>query len=77
MSMPRSGEIEPKHVVILGAGFGGLYAARALRRAPVRVTLIDQRNHHLFHPVDRNNQYRSQSESHEDHPEPQVRLYPR
>jgi len=49
--MPRSGEMGPKHVVILGAGFGGLYAARALRRAPVRVTLIDQRNHHLFQPM--------------------------
>ena len=51
MRMPGSAEIGPKHVVILGAGFGGLYAARALRRAPVRVTLIDQRNHHLFQPM--------------------------
>ena len=49
--MPRSGEMAPQHVVILGAGFGGLYAARALRRAPVRVTLIDRRNHHLFQPL--------------------------
>ncbi len=39
------------HVVIIGAGFGGLYAARALRRAPVRVTVIDRRNHHLFQPL--------------------------
>jgi NADH dehydrogenase len=39
------------HVVIIGGGFGGLYAARALRRAPVRVTLIDRRNHHLFQPL--------------------------
>jgi NADH:ubiquinone reductase (H+-translocating) len=39
------------HVVIIGGGFGGLYAARRLRRAPVRVTLIDQRNHHLFQPL--------------------------
>src|SRR5262245_34467421 len=39
------------HVVILGAGFGGLAAARALRRAPVRVTVIDKRNHHLFQPL--------------------------
>ncbi|MCA8940944.1 MAG: NAD(P)/FAD-dependent oxidoreductase [Planctomycetes bacterium] len=39
------------HVVILGGGFGGLNAARALRRAPVRVTLIDRRNHHLFQPL--------------------------
>src|SRR5690606_4544330 len=39
------------HVVIIGGGFGGLYAARALRRAPVRVTLIDRRNYHLFQPL--------------------------
>ena len=36
------------HVVIVGAGFGGLQAARALREAPVRVTVIDRNNHHLF-----------------------------
>src|SRR5580698_5883515 len=39
------------HVVILGGGFGGLNAARRLARAPVRVTLIDRRNHHLFQPL--------------------------
>ncbi|HEX7897541.1 MAG TPA: NAD(P)/FAD-dependent oxidoreductase [Planctomycetota bacterium] len=39
------------HVVIVGGGFGGLYCARALRRAPVRVTLVDRRNHHLFQPL--------------------------
>lgn len=39
------------HVVIIGGGFGGLYAARALGRAPVRVTVIDRRNHHLFQPL--------------------------
>jgi NADH dehydrogenase len=38
-------------VVIVGAGFGGLYAARALRRAPVHVTIVDRRNHHLFQPL--------------------------
>jgi glycine/D-amino acid oxidase-like deaminating enzyme len=38
-------------VVILGGGFGGLHAARALRHAPVRVTLVDRRNHHLFQPL--------------------------
>ena len=38
-------------VVIIGGGFGGLNAAQALRRAPVRVTLIDRRNHHLFQPL--------------------------
>jgi NADH:quinone reductase (non-electrogenic) len=39
------------HVVILGGGFGGLYAARGLKRAHVRVTLVDRRNHHLFQPM--------------------------
>src|SRR5215813_11259935 len=38
-------------VVIIGGGFGGLYAARALRKAPVDVTLIDRRNYHLFQPL--------------------------
>jgi NADH dehydrogenase len=38
-------------VVIVGGGFGGLYAAKALRRAPVDVTLLDRRNHHLFQPL--------------------------
>jgi NADH dehydrogenase len=39
------------HVVIIGGGFGGLYAARALDRDDVRVTVIDRRNHHLFQPL--------------------------
>ncbi|TWT46063.1 NADH dehydrogenase-like protein [Phycisphaerae bacterium RAS1] len=39
------------HVVIVGGGFGGLYAARSLRHAPVRITLIDRRNFHLFQPL--------------------------
>ncbi|HEY2013953.1 MAG TPA: NAD(P)/FAD-dependent oxidoreductase [Bryobacteraceae bacterium] len=39
------------HVVIVGGGFGGLYAARALGGAPVRITLIDKRNYHLFRPM--------------------------
>jgi NADH dehydrogenase len=39
------------HVVVIGGGFGGLAAARALARAPVTVTLIDRRNHHLFQPL--------------------------
>ena len=38
-------------VVILGGGFGGMYAARALRNAPVDVTVIDRTNHHLFQPL--------------------------
>ena len=41
----------PPHVVIVGGGFAGLYAAKALRRAPVRITLIDRRNFHLFQPM--------------------------
>src|SRR5438874_6544419 len=39
------------HVVIIGGGFGGLYAARALRNAPVAVTVLDRTNHHLFQPL--------------------------
>ncbi|HWB40466.1 MAG TPA: NAD(P)/FAD-dependent oxidoreductase [Gemmatimonadales bacterium] len=39
------------HVVILGGGFGGLYAAKGLADAPVRVTVVDRRNHHLFQPM--------------------------
>jgi NADH:ubiquinone reductase (H+-translocating) len=39
------------HVVILGAGFGGLGVALGLARAPVRITIIDRRNHHLFQPL--------------------------
>ena len=39
------------HVVIVGGGFGGLSAAKALRKAPVRVTVVDRHNHHLFHPL--------------------------
>jgi NADH:ubiquinone reductase (H+-translocating) len=40
-----------RRVVIIGGGFAGLFAARALRRAPVRVTLIDRAEHHLFQPL--------------------------
>jgi NADH dehydrogenase len=39
------------HVVVVGGGFAGLAAARALRRAPARITLVDRRNHHLFQPL--------------------------
>lgn len=41
----------PAHVVIVGGGFAGLYCAKELARAPVRVTLVDRRNHHLFQPL--------------------------
>jgi NADH dehydrogenase len=39
------------HVVIIGGGFAGLYCARALRRQPVRITIVDRRNFHLFQPL--------------------------
>ncbi len=39
------------HVAVVGGGFGGLYAARALAGRPVRVTLLDRRNYHLFQPL--------------------------
>jgi NADH dehydrogenase len=42
---------EDPRVVIVGGGFGGLAAARRLRRAPVRVTVVDRQNHHLFQPL--------------------------
>ncbi len=43
MTLPR--------VVIVGGGFGGLYAARALGKAPVDVTVVDRTNHHVFQPL--------------------------
>ena len=39
------------HVVIVGGGFGGLYCAKQLKRAPVRITLVDERNFHVFQPL--------------------------
>jgi NADH dehydrogenase len=39
------------HVVIIGGGFAGLSAARVFRRSPLRVTLLDRRNHHVFQPL--------------------------
>ena len=44
-------EIKGHHVVIVGGGFGGLKAAKALQRKAVRVTLVDKRNFHLFQPL--------------------------
>src|SRR5580700_7382175 len=41
----------PHRVVIVGGGFGGLYAAKVLGRAPVSLTVIDRRNFHLFQPL--------------------------
>jgi NADH:ubiquinone reductase (H+-translocating) len=39
------------HVVLVGSGFGGLAAARSLRKAAVRITIVDRSNHHLFQPL--------------------------
>ena len=39
------------HVVVVGAGFGGVAAVNKLRRLPVRITLVDRRNYHLFQPL--------------------------
>src|SRR5204862_6685601 len=43
--------MSPPHVIIVGCGFGGLWAAQALARAPARLTVIDRTNHHLFTPL--------------------------
>ena len=42
---------ERRHVVIVGGGFAGLTAAQNLTRSPVRVTVVDRTNHHLFQPL--------------------------
>jgi NADH dehydrogenase len=50
--MDLGGAVENGHrVVILGGGFGGLYAAKALKKAPIQVTVLDRRNFHLFQPL--------------------------
>jgi NADH dehydrogenase len=50
--MSRGSEpVGPHRVVVIGSGFGGLFATKALRKAPVQVTLIDRTNHHLFQPL--------------------------
>ena len=57
MQMKAEREVRERllHVVIVGGGFGGLAAAKALKRTPARVSLIDRTNHHLFQPLlDRN-----------------------
>jgi len=46
-----AGHGEKPRVVVVGAGFGGLEAARKLARAPVQVTVIDRHNYHLFQPL--------------------------
>src|SRR3954454_17947337 len=43
-------EVRPR-VVVIGAGFGGLQAARLLAKLPVKVTVVDRKNHHTFQPL--------------------------
>src|SRR5579871_3237434 len=40
-----------QRVIIVGGGFGGLYAAKSLRKAPIDLTVVDRRNFHLFQPL--------------------------
>ena len=47
----EAANLRAPRVVIVGGGFGGLAAAKALRKAPVQVILIDRTNHHLFQPL--------------------------
>jgi NADH dehydrogenase len=51
MTTEQAAPTKPHRVVIVGAGFGGLQAAFGLAGAPVSVTLVDRRNHHLFQPL--------------------------
>lgn len=51
MKSTQTQQASVPHVVIVGGGFGGLYAAKSLKNAPVKVTLIDKRNFHLFQPL--------------------------
>ena len=51
IAMSRQVPGERPHIVVIGAGFGGLFATRALVRANVRLTVIDRTNHHVFQPL--------------------------
>ena len=51
MTTSRPSDQAPPQVIILGAGFGGIQAARALKHADARVTIIDRLNHHVFQPL--------------------------
>ena len=51
MTEAQARSAKPHRVVIVGAGFGGMEAAHRLAGAPVSITLVDRRNHHLFQPL--------------------------
>ena len=48
--MDDSSDRSLPHLLVIGGGFAGLWATRALARAPLRITLLDRANHHLFQP---------------------------
>jgi NADH:ubiquinone reductase (H+-translocating) len=51
LAIPNSPEVRRKRVVIVGAGFAGIAAARALKRCDADIFLVDRRNHHIFQPL--------------------------
>ena len=51
LSRPEAAATKQKRIVIIGGGFAGIAAARALRRCDAEVILIDRRNHHIFQPL--------------------------
>src|SRR5712692_11408330 len=51
LSRPEPAPTKQKRVVIIGGGFAGVAAARALRRCDAEIVLIDRRNHHIFQPL--------------------------
>src|SRR5713226_1636266 len=51
LSRAEAAATKPKRIVIIGGGFAGIAAARALKRCDAEVVLIDRRNHHIFQPL--------------------------
>ena len=51
MSSPQAQQQAPHKVVVIGSGFGGLFGTKALRKAPVDVTMVAKTTHHLFQPL--------------------------